>query len=227
MDLPHIRKAKINYLLTQLNDGKRVTDQAIQSVLTEQEWQELAKEIDQWKIKCQPRAKPYGRMPSELERYADLIKAADCLFSRAKACRDKTYPRSVGFMLPPMHLRGLTAKELRYCEAENAYDDALEKLAEMLSDEPGLAIWLDRPARFGQNDGTVSANPDGVPRLITSRSVHARHYSPGKPTKSSLQKWALQSSLNRFDLFLSLEPPPIPQRYAAKVRRTPDLDDGW
>lgn len=95
-------------------------------------------------------------IPCELQGYELRVKTADFYYWRG----DK------------LSNAGSAMAEKFFHLADTAYERALERLDEIMSADPTIAYWLDRDVDF-TTKGNLSLCPDGVPRLITSRS-HCR-----------------------------------------------------
>lgn len=121
------------------------------------------------------RPKPRGIMPRELVRYIDLLKLADSLYRRAE-CSARARRSEWRGPRPAARELGPNGRKSLHGEVERAYDNALELLEQILADTPATVLpWLDRYVVFGQcSDYSPSPDPDGVPRVITVRSMYKR-----------------------------------------------------
>lgn len=111
--------------------------------------------------------RPRGEMPRELYEYVDCLRRADKLFARSG---NGALVRRSGTRLFGPKLQASVAGE-----AERAYERALELLEQMMGETPAIYAWLDRQVVFGwPHDSSPTPDPEGVPRVITSRSRYKR-----------------------------------------------------
>lgn len=174
-----VRRSRLQELLNKLESGGRVTNRHLQMALTADEFEKFDAEL---RLTTEPKMK--GRMPRELKRYAAMLQIADMMSSR-KNC-SKTLDRWQLFKRGP-ETNGT------YRGVEFAYARALEDLEQSLDDSPDLVLWLDRPVDFDSDCDCPSSCPDGVPRLITSRSQYSE--APLTRNKRALKRIALQDSM--------------------------------
>lgn len=198
------RKALLESLIENLLSGAKVSDRAIATVLTAEERQKFEEYLRQWQSNRAPPWRPPKTVPRELLTYAALLRAADSLYRRAENCRDCTPTTLRGPLLSPYE-RGKTNKQRLYGDAEAQFQCALELLTSLLEDSPRLRSWLDRSVPFGRLDTEISADPESVPRLVTSRSRHAQRHRSEWRTKRSLQIYTLQSALSQIDYLVKLD----------------------
>ena len=92
--------------------------------------------------------------PSELKRYEEKLKRATFNYNRAE-----------GYSRKGKHS---TAKTF-YNKSESLCEEALEILQEILHSDSSLRVWFDRDISF-ELGGDLSADPNSLPRLVTSRS---------------------------------------------------------
>ena len=146
------RADKLERLLKRLQTGQIVQNRDIQKWTTEEEYQsiELA-----WERELEQRVRA-DQKPSELQGYELHVKTADFYYWRGNKRSNASSAMAEKFF----HL------------ANTAYERALERLEEIMAADPTIAYWLDRDVDFTPK-GDLSLCPDGVPRLITSRS-HCR-----------------------------------------------------
>ncbi|RZI43676.1 hypothetical protein EGT07_07875 [Herbaspirillum sp. HC18] len=178
------RRTILQQIIHKLENGVNVPIKDIRQVLTTAEWAAL-----EMKIRPLPAMKIRGKLPSSLKRYVECLRRADLLHARAESLGNSAHRPSLygiqAFRRPPFPRT-----------AEQEYEYALEILEESLSETPGIRCWLDRPVCFGHDD-CVSAAPEGMPRLITSRSRFAR--TEKTRNKRELKLIALQDSLARLE----------------------------
>lgn len=146
-------------LIHQLESGGDVSDDAIRMAIGAHAWKGFRAEAKQLSPSPMPR-----HIASVLYKYAELLRVADDLYRRAER-NGSTYCTEIEYV-------GLRPKKSIHNQAANAYERALEFLDEECSEQPGMVTWLDRPYMAG-HETTASPDPEGVPRLITSRSPYA------------------------------------------------------
>lgn len=177
---------RINNLIERLLAGMRVPDKEIQMILSTDEWLKLEREIEQARSDNRTSHLPLGAVPGELHHYALLLKEADLLQGRASA-QTRLGAGS----------RFAANTDTLARRAEARYSRALEYLAECLSVSPWMAVWLDRQANFEDHDCDLCSRPDGVPRLLNSRSQYAR--TPVTRSLRSLRIVALRAKLTTLE----------------------------
>ncbi|MCX7164799.1 MAG: hypothetical protein NTV11_00810 [Rhodocyclales bacterium] len=153
------RKKLIQCLLDKFHSCENVADSDIRWAIGASAWKDLKAELKQL-------SRPVPRyIVSILKPYIAELERADFLYARAESSRSNHCSGS--------SYVGLHPKRTLACQAENAYDRAHELLEQLVESYPEILMWLDRPVKFGQVNGTLSPDPEGVPRLITSRSQYA------------------------------------------------------
>ena len=95
--------------------------------------------------------------PADISEYEALLSEADRLHGQMDSLSSRGYHDS--------------AKRIG-AKAETAYEKALERLEEILQADPGLQMWLDRPASFDAKSGGMNPDPVDVPRCVTSKSLN-------------------------------------------------------
>ena len=145
-----VRLTKLHDLLARLRRGQNVQNRQLRTWLGEQGYKVFE---EGWSNAVDLR-KTLASKPGELVEYAALLKKAIMLHNRAEAAS----------------LARRRSAEQLHAKALYAFERALLRLEEMLSLDPSLQMWLDRPCNFAA-DGNLSLDPIGVPRVITSRSL--------------------------------------------------------
>lgn len=167
------RADKLERLLQRLQAGQIVQNRDIQKWTTEEEYREI--ELA-WQSELQQRVQVKDK-PSELGDYEELLKIADLLYWRGEKLSNKG---------------ALSAIRL-FNIADTAYERALERLQEILDADRSIEFWLDRDVDF-TTKGNLSLCPDGVPRLITSRSLCRR---PGRALPQDQKRQVKANELAR------------------------------
>ena len=106
------------------------------------------------------------KLPAELQDYGRMVGKADFLFGKAEKMAAMKQLHGYKF-----HSETINRA---YQTAETAYEQALERLQEILSQHTvanDLQIWLDRDVSF-DFDTELSPEQHGIPRLRTSKSPY-------------------------------------------------------
>lgn len=111
-------------------------------------------------------------------KYLDKLDLADSYHFSALRTPPNVKPSKKALIGVPSHNRTLSSSGLKHRKAEHEYERALELLEELLEETPGLVTCLDRDVIFRGNAGNVWPSPEGVPRLINSRSQFTRRARP-------------------------------------------------
>lgn len=145
-----VRLTKLQDLLARLRRGENVQNRQLRTWLGEQGYKEYE---DHWSNAVDQR-KMLASKPGEIIEYEGLLKKAIMLYNRGESASLR---------------RHRSASQL-HAKAQTAFEKALLRLEEMISQDPSLQMWLDRPCDFTAG-GNLSIDPIGVPRAITSRSL--------------------------------------------------------
>ena len=144
------RLAKLNELLARLKRGEIVQNRQLRTWLGEQGYKDYE---DNWSNTVDQR-ELLNSKPGELREYEELLKKATMLYNRGEAASYK----------------GKASARRLHQKAQSAFEHALLRLEEMMSQDPSLQMWLDRQCDFS-GGGNLSIDPIGVPRVVTSRSL--------------------------------------------------------
>jgi hypothetical protein len=144
------RLVKLNELLGRLRRGEIVQNRQLHTWLGAQGYKEYE---DRWSNAVDLR-NALASKPGEIIEYEGLLKKAIMLYNRGESASLR---------------RHRSASQLHE-KAQTAFEKALLRLEEMMSQDPSLQMWLDRPCDFNAG-GNLSIDPIGVPRAITSRSL--------------------------------------------------------
>lgn len=148
-----LRKVFLGHFIEEMNGYGVVPSKYLKLALSKDELRALKDDIQYLK-----RPIPFD-VKESLKEYVGMLGCADRLTGRRGGHIESTYV-------------GLHPKRSLRDRAEAAYERALEHLEELVSDEPHLAMWLDRPVSFAKQEGSVSSDAAGVPRLKSSKSMH-------------------------------------------------------
>jgi hypothetical protein len=144
------RLEKLHVLLARLRRGENVQNRQLQTWLGQQGYKVFE---DAWSNVVDLRTTLTAK-PGELVEYEELLKKAIMLYNRGEAASQK----------------GQASARRLHAKAQSAFEKALLRLEEMMSQDPSLQMWLDRHCDFTTN-GNLSLDPIGMPRAITSRSL--------------------------------------------------------
>jgi len=177
------RMALLQFLISRPDSMYDLDNRYIKLALAPDEWRALAAEVRRSTIPMP------NRIRSAFKPYTASLRLADRLWAQAERLARST---------SRFRLFRQSDRKSRFREAEGEYCHALEILEELISMEPGIITWLDRPARFSHYDHH-SPDPSDVPRLITSSSQYSLRQSSTKQDKRDLTLRTLKSSLARLD----------------------------
>jgi hypothetical protein len=151
-------RARIVELLARLRKGNDVQARDLKLVLTEKQHQLM---LQAWHEQKELRV---VEKPAEVVEYEALLQDALMRYGQYDRYSARNTTRSNVIVD-----RQKRAKELG-SKAEGAFERALERLEEIVSVDPSLQIWFDRPLDF--NAGSeISLGPIGMPRVRTSKSL--------------------------------------------------------
>ena len=145
------RLTKLRGLFDKLKRGETVQNRQLRLWLGERGYKVYEGE---WANSVEVR-KSLSTKPSELVEYEELLKKATLLYHRG----ERASISGQFSVSRPLHEK-----------AQVAFERALLRLEELMSQNPSLQMWLDRHCDFTAN-GTLHLDPISVPRTITSRSA--------------------------------------------------------
>ena len=148
------RLEKLEGMCHQLKRGKNVQNRQLKQWLTENEYKGLEESWEQQK----EMRKDYSDKPSEIVEYEERLSKAIFTYNRAEGYRRKGKSKS--------------AREMEQI-ADVQFEKLLEYFEEIMADL-SLQIWFDREVDLTPN-GDTTLSPQGVPRVVTSRSLDLQH----------------------------------------------------
>jgi len=161
-------------LLTRLDGDEQVTTKEVRQAVGAAHADELRARMDQasWQ-------RSEAREASiELRDYIKQVRVADLLSGRSDNAKG-----------------GAQAKKLME-RAEQRYERAIERLDELLSDDPKLARHLDRDFDLHKGGGAkVAPDVEGVPRIKYHARAYGEHVHKEIPSRVELLRAALQSAI--------------------------------
>ena len=177
------RSARIQTQIEKFQQGNNVKSSELKAALGKVGWNAYQKEL------CAMSPRPMTMQDiSELKRYQDAVHTADRVYYRTGNKVSRTLSPKQRFK------RGLFRHD-----AESAYERAFEILEDLVSTQPWLARFFDRPLVFGQL-GDLSHDPEGAPRLNGSRSPYTMmHGTPAIDAVRSFQQAWLINELQSLD----------------------------
>lgn len=170
---PATKQSRISDLIARLEAGEDVQARDIKTVLTADQWQEHQAE---WLRQKSYRDEP---KPHEIVAYEKLLSKALLAYGRwDNYCQRRNAKPAVKLAL-----------ELKQVAA---FERAAEHLRECYDGYHGIVVWFDRSL----DPNSYSIDPDGMPRVITSRSVMNQASTPAHVmTKRQLKLKALKTAL--------------------------------
>jgi hypothetical protein len=165
------RKSLIQTYIETLENERDVPLNTMKSALTPTEWRGFRATL-----KIMPPRPIDRKSAQDFGDYNRRLRTADLLYGRAEGTR-------------------VRKRKTLHHAAEQAYERALESLQELLGDQPGLQIFLDRAVSFDMDDAP-SPDPDGVPRVVSSKSIYARHNLNREEDMRHLMIETLRASLH-------------------------------
>jgi hypothetical protein len=139
----------------QLKGGKNVQNRQLKNWLTENEYKEFE---ESWEQQKEMRI-DYSDKPSEIIEYEERLSKAIFFYNRAEGYRRKGKSKSA---------RAMDKK------AEVLFERLLEYFEEIMSADLSLQTWFDSGVDLTPN-GDTTLSPQGVPRVVTSRSLDLQH----------------------------------------------------
>ena len=146
------RLEKLEGMCHQLKGGKNVQNRQLKQWLTENEYKKFE---ESWEQQKEIRAE-YADKPSEIIEYEERLSKAIFFYNRAEGYRRKGKSKSA---------RAMDKK------AEVLFERLLEYFEEIMAADLSLQIWFDSGVDLTPN-GNTTLSPQGVPRVVTSRSLH-------------------------------------------------------
>ncbi len=149
------RLEKLEGMCHQLKRGKNVQNRQLKHWLTENEYKEFE---ESWKQQKEMRIDCSDK-PSEVVEYEEKLSKAIFTYNRAEGYRRKGKSKS--------------AKEMNQ-KAEVLFERLLEYFEEIIASDLSLQTWFDSGVDLTPN-GDTTLSPQGVPRVVTSRSLDLQH----------------------------------------------------
>ena len=160
--------------------------------------------------------------PSEIVRYADMLKKADWTNARAEAASRRFSTRRYG-------INGESQASYLRHQAEAQYARACEYLDEQLTvasaqTENTIRAWLDRDFDIS-TEGRIAPDCMGVARSVDSSSKHCLTTNTRKQDKLNWQLSCQQHALTAAVCTLLYEPELEPEPVAANLTQTTSMSD--
>lgn len=168
------RANKLKALIVKLNAGEHVQNRQLKNWLTEAQYKTM---LDNWQGQLALRLEMKDK-PDQIVKYEHLLRQA--IF---------TYNKAESFSSKGKH----TTAEPMFNKADGEFEDVLQHLQAIISIDPSLSIWFDRPLDFG-NDSELSIDPDSIPRVIVSRSHFSKSSRKSPLPTQSIRDIKLEST---------------------------------
>lgn len=140
-----------------------------------------------WQYELDKR-KIFEEKPEQIKHYEELVHKGDFDYIRAESV-SKPSKRS-------KQINGKGSAQRLEELSETKYERATEYLEEIISIDGSLRIWFDRDLVFGAGTTTLSIDPVGIPRTVTSRSAHRRGDGMAeKRSKADVKKDVLEAAI--------------------------------
>ena len=149
------RLEKLEGMCHQLKRGKNVQNRQLKHWLTENEYKEFE---ESWKQQKEMRIDCSDK-PSEVVEYEEKLSKAIFTYNRAEGYRRKRKSKS--------------AREMGQ-KADVQFERLLEYFEEIMAADLSLQTWFDSGVDLTPN-GDTTLSPQGVPRVVTSRSLDLQH----------------------------------------------------
>lgn len=168
-----MRKERIQFLIDRLNSGCDIQSRDLKIVLSADGWQDYQTE---WLRQKSYRDEP---KPHEITAYEKLLSKALMAYGRWDSyCQRRDAKPAVKLALELKH--------------QAAFERAAEYLRECYDAYHGIVVWFDRSL----DPNSYSIDPDGMPRVVTSRSVMNQASTPAHVmTKRQLKLDVLKTAL--------------------------------
>lgn len=171
------RLDKLKDLRSKLESGEHVQNKTLKNWLKPEEYQRL---FDDWEQQQDIRSY-WSSKPSGVSDYETGFRRAMFDYNRAEGYRQ------AGKMVMARKFQN---------KAQSGFETCLKSLESELSSDPSIRAWFDRELNFSFG-GTMSLDPVGMPRVITSRSLDnmAGGSLSGKLTKAEVKKMIVSDAI--------------------------------
>lgn len=149
-------------IIDRLSSGTSVTAQDIYKYLSSED----ALLLKQRLAELREQRRWFDEAKKELREYTELLRTADMMNGRAEQLSDSSNRRRVAKLTAGKTLK-MEGHSKLYDRAESKYEEALERLSELLAGRQDLTSILDRDFSWDTKPGqeTVSAYKDSMPRF--------------------------------------------------------------
>lgn len=171
------RAEKLQKILTKLQNGEHVQNKMLKTWLTEDEFAAIEYEWDNQKILREE----LKDKPDEIVEYEKRLRKA--LFAYNKADHHSSQ-------------KNRKAAKKGFGNADTLFERLLEYLEEIIDADPTLCEWFDRELDFSFG-GTLSIDPIGIPRVITSHSLDCQSIHPRKTSKNQVKQDVVSNAINQ------------------------------
>lgn len=197
------RIEKLQGIKSKLEQGQHVQNRDLQTWLPKEAYESIA---ELWEYEKERRSAMYGEKPSEVKEYEERLAKAIFTFNKSEYYSNKG--------------KHATARKLSD-KSESEFERAIALLDESYGLNPTIRSWFDRDI----NVADCTLDPDGVPRVITSRSL-VRQKGISTQTIADVKLGVVRRALQ--DLTAMSEDEVAAQRASKKLEsllNLPKLDD--
>lgn len=148
------RAKKLQEMILDLENDQHVQNRKLQTWLSADEFAKIDRE---WQQEQEHRS-IYKVKPKAVQGYEAIVAKADFYFNRSEHFS--------------LNGKGVQAKKFAN-KSESRFENALERLQEIIEIDPTLQVWFDRDTQPSEHNDT-SIDTDSIPRVVTSRSAKCR-----------------------------------------------------
>lgn len=148
------KATKLQEMIGALERDEHVQNRKLKTWLSEDEFAKIDEEWEQE----QTHRSIYKDKPELVQEYESIVAEADFYFNRSEH-----------YSMNGNHVQAKKFNNM----SESRFEDALERLGEIIGMHPELRIWFDRETESSMDNDT-SIDTDSIPRVVTSRSTKNR-----------------------------------------------------
>lgn len=195
---------RLKELIKTAKAGGFIANKTLKRWLTPQQFDSISQLWESEKT----RRKDFLDKPDEIKQYEDGLREALFTYNRADAYSNKG--------------RHETARKF-FNRADVQFEKLLEYAVGITELDPYLRMWFDRPIDWSI-DGELSLSPDGMPRVITSRSLSTNHaFVQSQLTIADIKLDVLKRALD--ELLYEQEQVKIEKSESNKLKQLLDRDE--
>lgn len=169
------KRAKLQKILTKLQNGENVQNRDLETWLTKDEFESIS---EHWEEQKELREELKNK-PAQIKEYEKRFKKAEFAYNKANN----------------HSLQGnRKAAKNGFGNAETQFEKLLDYLEETLHADPSLAEWFDREISFEWGK-EPSIDPTGMPRANTSRSSKRQLDNDRTLTKNQVKQRIVETAI--------------------------------